>query len=249
MAWVKLDDRLHTNARMAALSDAAFRLWTQGLTFAAGNATDGKIPESMLPLVWPTASPSKRNKAARELVAAGRWHQLDDGWEIHDFLEYNKSADEVENTTTVKSKAGTFGNHKRWHVKRNQPDPECEWCESDDRSHMRSQDRSQTDRRPVPTRPDPTENAGSGGSGDHGEGGVRGGAADFEQTLRTVAEEHADRREAENYTIRNREAFVRDLMKSPEVRNEAMKRTPPAGNVHELLDRIGKPIDGQEATG
>lgn len=243
MPWARLDDRLPMNPKMAQLSDAAFRLWTHGLAYAAGNRTDGQLTPADLPLVWPTASSTKRNKAAAELVKAGRWYETADGWEIHDYLEMNPSADEVEATVAVKSQAGSYGNHKRWHVKRNRPDPDCEWCDSHDRSHMRSHKGSQTNRRPRSTQIDPDQDADPSGLGENGKGGVRGGSAEFNRTLRAVAEEHADRREAEGYTIRNREAFIADLVKSPEVRNDAMKRMTIPVNVHKLIDRIGSPID------
>lgn len=85
------------------------------------------------------------------------------------------------------------------------------------------------------------------GSGVHGIGGVRGGNAEFDRTIRTVAEEIADRRIAEGYDVRKREGYIRGLMKSPEVRNEAIKRSRAPANVLELLEGIGRIDEAREA--
>jgi hypothetical protein len=246
MVWAKFDDETHTNRKLARLSDAAFRLWSHSITFSAKHGTDGMISEADVPLVWPSPSPSKRMKAVRELVENGNWDRTPGGWRIHDFLDYQPTAQEAASMREDRSDSGSLGAHRRWHESRGVVKPGCAYCKGDSKRHSDRDGVQMAVPGPVP---EPEQDAGSSDPGVHGIGGVRGGNADFDRTLRTVAEEHADRRITEGYDVRKREGYIRNLMKSDEVRNEAMKRTPASGNVRELLDRIGKPIDGEEAIG
>lgn len=57
------------------------------------------------------------------------------GWGSH-----NPTSEEVEDLSRERSKAGTRGNHVRWHTERGVADPDCEFCrkESQTESHLRS---------------------------------------------------------------------------------------------------------------
>lgn len=72
-AW--LNDR-----RVVRLSDAAHRLYVTTLAWCVSNRTDGVIDRSDLALIH-GVDPTK----ADELVAAGLWTQVTDGWRIVDF--------------------------------------------------------------------------------------------------------------------------------------------------------------------
>jgi hypothetical protein len=72
-AW--LNDR-----RILRLSDAAHRLYVTTLAWCVSNRTDGVIDRSDLALIH-GVDPTK----ADELVAAGLWTQVTDGWRIVDF--------------------------------------------------------------------------------------------------------------------------------------------------------------------
>jgi hypothetical protein len=52
-----------------------------------------------------------------ELVRKGHWyfHEAIASYEIHDFLEWNRSREQVEAERERKSKAGKKGAEKRWH--------------------------------------------------------------------------------------------------------------------------------------
>lgn len=100
MSWVRLDDKTFVNPKLGAVSDGAFRLYINALCYAAMNETDGFVPETaiaqLLPAAAATASrPRALATAAQSLVDAGCWHPAErattQGWEIHDFLEYNPS--------------------------------------------------------------------------------------------------------------------------------------------------------------
>lgn len=109
MPWVRLDDGLHHNVKLAGLTSNAFRLWVHSLTFSAEKLTDGHISPAELPLVWPHASSRTLNKAVDELVHSGCWDSNGNGWVVPDFLEFNPSADEVRARREVRARAGQRG--------------------------------------------------------------------------------------------------------------------------------------------
>lgn len=63
------------------------------LAYCAGHEYDGEVDaeftETMLP------KDRERQQAITALVSAGLWHEREDGWVIHDYLEFNPSAAEL----------------------------------------------------------------------------------------------------------------------------------------------------------
>lgn len=91
MPWVKLDDSFDEHPKIDALSDAAFRLHVAGLCYSARNLSDGHIPSVRAPRLTVTA----KARHIAELVTAGVWDAVDDGYMIHDFLEYQRARTDV----------------------------------------------------------------------------------------------------------------------------------------------------------
>lgn len=94
MPWVKLDDRFPSHRKVALLSDRAFRLYVSALCWSSENLTEGHIAHRELPLV--AARLRGAQSAAGELEAAQLWDRTEDGWNIHDFLEYNPDRARVQ---------------------------------------------------------------------------------------------------------------------------------------------------------
>jgi hypothetical protein len=87
--WVKLDDRFTDNAKIARLSDKAFRVYVHALCYSAGALTDGLVP-------WSKAKSWASVKTIGEMTAAGLWTEVKLGYQIHDFLEYQQSREQVD---------------------------------------------------------------------------------------------------------------------------------------------------------
>src|SRR5262245_60106863 len=83
MAWVRIDDRAMNHPKIVGLSDKAFRLWVWGLTYAQQHLTDGHLTTA--------AVPPRLKRAADDLVQARLWEQQRDGYQIHDYLNWNDS--------------------------------------------------------------------------------------------------------------------------------------------------------------
>lgn len=88
MSWVRIDDRAWCHPKLVALSAPAVRLWVWALCWSAQHETDGLIKLAALSILGGT------KRVAAELVSAGLWDIRDDGWMVHDFLDWNPSAEE-----------------------------------------------------------------------------------------------------------------------------------------------------------
>ena len=86
MTWVKLDDAFGDHPKILGLSDSAFRLHVLSLCYCARYLTDGNVPSAFL---------RGHGADVDELWHAGLWFQGDDGFEIHDYLAYNPSREDV----------------------------------------------------------------------------------------------------------------------------------------------------------
>ena len=92
MAWARLDDTLPVHPKVRALSDAAFRLYICAICWSNLNMTDGHIPSAQLRYISDVRRPTL---CADQLVQAMLWEVATDGWRIHDYLEYQPSAENV----------------------------------------------------------------------------------------------------------------------------------------------------------
>ena len=95
MAWVRIHDAAMQNAKIAALSDGAFRLWVDGLCYCQVALTDGFIPATVV----------KRNALRAQFVPelirsklpgrAALWRPVRGGFRVHDYLDWNTGRDEI----------------------------------------------------------------------------------------------------------------------------------------------------------
>lgn len=84
-----------TNHRkIRKLSDAAFRMWVTAIDHAKEDGTDGVIKPDDLDTFQRCPVGKARAAAIQELVTNGLWHECEDGWLIHDFLDWQSSAEE-----------------------------------------------------------------------------------------------------------------------------------------------------------
>lgn len=126
ISWFKVDDKLHDHRKARQAGKAAMGVWVLAGSWAMASETDGFIPETVLAR-WGTA------KDANALVSVGLWFADEQdgeaGWRFHDWLTYQPDARTLRLVREAESKAGSFGNHKRWHTQRKVHDPECEYCQ------------------------------------------------------------------------------------------------------------------------
>lgn len=127
----KKDDRLFMRVhigmpehpKIEGLSDRAFRLLVETWCWCARNPqTNGQVPRSS----W-----AKRGtpNARRELIDADLFDDdLSGGAIAHDWDDWQRTWEEIQEAKAEKKDAGAFGAHKRWHVKKSVREPSCEFC-------------------------------------------------------------------------------------------------------------------------
>jgi hypothetical protein len=77
-----------------------------------------------------------RPKVITELLNASLFDAASDGrdgYEVHDYLDFNRSTEEIAAFRESRGDAGTLGNHRRWHVARRKWDRDCDHCQKEGR--------------------------------------------------------------------------------------------------------------------
>ncbi len=103
MPWLKIDDVFTEHPKVLSLSDAAFRVHVHALCYCVRLKTDGVVTQAALRSLRGTPS------LAKQLVDASCWELHDEGWLVHDFLEYNPSREQLEAERERKQEAGRRG--------------------------------------------------------------------------------------------------------------------------------------------
>lgn len=96
MPYLLIDDGFAENPKIAGLSDKAFRLHMSALVYCARNLTDGAISEIGCRFSAAISKIERPNSVVNQLVSAGLWEPVENGWQIHDYLDYNPSRAELE---------------------------------------------------------------------------------------------------------------------------------------------------------
>lgn len=91
MTWAKLDDAFPEHPKVDRLSDGAFRLHVGAIVWSCRWLTDGYLPPDRVGRM----SRTFKTGQVAELIRAGLWEEKGDGWQIHDFLDYQLPAEKV----------------------------------------------------------------------------------------------------------------------------------------------------------
>lgn len=90
MPWFKVDDGFHGHPKVIGLSASSVGLWLLAGTWAAQYLTDGHVPRGMVGRFGGT------DADAAELIGAGLWYPSNDGYQFHEWHEYQPTKDDVE---------------------------------------------------------------------------------------------------------------------------------------------------------
>jgi hypothetical protein len=96
MTWVKLDDQFFAHPKTIKAGRDARDLFIAGLCHCASQLTDGFVGAEIIPLIAFKAGVSNAKKAVAALLSVGFWETTEGGYLVHDYLEYNPSADRVK---------------------------------------------------------------------------------------------------------------------------------------------------------
>jgi len=93
MPWARFEDSFPSHRKIVRLSDATFRVHVQAIIWCSRYANDGELTRRELRDV---AKPIKSwGLIVKVLVREGLWEEVDGGWKIHDYLDYQPSAAQV----------------------------------------------------------------------------------------------------------------------------------------------------------
>lgn len=108
--YVKVHDGLPEHPKFLAVGGDAGWLWLCGDCYCSRQTTDGRIPKALVPRLSDRADPMA---LAARLVDVGLWIDRGDHYEMHDYLEHNRSAAEIKELRAKRSAAGSRGGRAR----------------------------------------------------------------------------------------------------------------------------------------
>lgn len=110
MAWVKLDDSMPTHPKVMASGVDGYALDVAGISYCNRYSTDGFIASHVIGAVLPMLR--NPQKVAAKLVEVGRWSQVEGGWLIHDYHDYQPTAEHQREVSQKRAEAGRIGGSK-----------------------------------------------------------------------------------------------------------------------------------------
>lgn len=111
MSWIKLDDQWMDHPKIIMAGRDARDIWLASITWCAKHLTDGEFPANLLPSLAVAAGVDVANCQgfARALLDVGLWEETENGYLIHDYLEYNPSREQALATKEARKQAGRAG--------------------------------------------------------------------------------------------------------------------------------------------
>ncbi|MDD4986778.1 MAG: hypothetical protein PHQ43_13580, partial [Dehalococcoidales bacterium] len=109
MPWARIDDDLITNPKIMSVGAEAKLLYMFSIIHCSKNLTDGFVTEKVGPVLARYAGITDYPTARDELLDIGLWETAEGGYNVHDYLEYNYSRDEVQALREERAKAGSIG--------------------------------------------------------------------------------------------------------------------------------------------
>lgn len=120
--FIRLDHGMPENRKVMGLTDTAFRLYVEAICWCSRQESDGHIPEAFMARMG-------KAKNVTELVDSGLLDTAVGGYQVHDYLDFQRSSEEIGAYRSAKGEAGSRGNHMRWHVARRRIEADCEHCQ------------------------------------------------------------------------------------------------------------------------
>jgi len=91
--FARIDDDYYDHPKILAAGPAAERLWVRGIAYCNRYLTDGLLADSA---VRRLADDDDAARLAERLVSVGLWERVPGGYRVHDFLDYQPSAEAVK---------------------------------------------------------------------------------------------------------------------------------------------------------
>jgi hypothetical protein len=124
MSWVKLDDKARGNRKLLRAGAEACWLWTCGLMYCNEQpARDGFIPREAVACLYPVRS---AGRLAKVLVETGLWEEAEGGFRVHDYHDFQPSAEQAAKVSSARAEAGKLGGTRSGESRRaSKPEATC----------------------------------------------------------------------------------------------------------------------------
>jgi hypothetical protein len=117
MPWIRFEDNFAEHPKVLSISDAAFRLHVRAIGYCSRHLTDGAVSQAAVR----SLSAGRSTRLAAELVKSRMWTVTDDGFLIHDYLEYQPSRSDTLDIRRKRAAAGRAGASARADQMRSKP--------------------------------------------------------------------------------------------------------------------------------
>lgn len=113
--YITIQEDLPDHPKITAVGNFGFLLYITSICYANRHLTNGVIPTAALyRLLGPPEDGSDWADHALALEREGLWEKTETGWQIHDFLDWNRSAEERRLLSDKRAEAGRRGAAHRW---------------------------------------------------------------------------------------------------------------------------------------
>jgi hypothetical protein len=109
-SYILVDDGMDSHPKIEPLTDGAFRLLFVCWFWCSRNKTDGLMPQAS----WCKRGTAKQRS---ELMSVGLAEAVDGGVQMHDYLDWQRSAQEIEDLKHKRSVAGRLGGKAKANAK------------------------------------------------------------------------------------------------------------------------------------
>ncbi len=124
MAWVRIDDQFASHPKVIQAGPLGMAMQVAALCYSNRYLTDGFIPRAVVPTLLNLEGLAMRvwqgeligggqdatwQLVVQDLLAAGLWEEVEGGYQIHDYLDYQLSREEVIAEREQKREAGRRG--------------------------------------------------------------------------------------------------------------------------------------------
>lgn len=119
MVWVRVSDDAIDHPKIVALSDGAFRLWVAGLCYCQKHLTDGHISRAALRGLRAMTRGRVLELTTAQTPYAALWEEVASGFQVHDYLDWNDSAETVRYRQAKQTQLKNDGKErlKKWREK------------------------------------------------------------------------------------------------------------------------------------
>lgn len=94
MPWVRIDEDFYQHPKVVKAGPLGMAMQVAALCYCNKYLTDGFIPRAVLPTLL-NLDGTSWELVVQDLIAAGLWEQVDGGYRIHDYLDYQPSRERV----------------------------------------------------------------------------------------------------------------------------------------------------------